>query len=73
MDIKFNFNDNCLQAFKLLKEKLVTAPIVVTSNWSSPFEIMCDVSHYAIGAMLGQRKDKVFRTIYYASQTLNGP
>ena len=27
--------------------------------------------HYAMGAMLGQRIDKIFRAIYYASKTFN--
>ncbi|XP_031277994.1 uncharacterized protein LOC116136420 [Pistacia vera] len=59
-------------AFNLLKEKLVTAPIVVTPNWNNPFEIMCDASDYAIDAALGQRKDKMFQVISYANHTLNG-
>ncbi|XP_030477993.2 uncharacterized protein LOC115695035 [Cannabis sativa] len=53
------------------KDKLISAPIVTTQDWELPFEIMCDASDYAIGAVLGQRVDKVFRTIYYASRTLN--
>ncbi|XP_061343767.1 uncharacterized protein LOC133289783 [Gastrolobium bilobum] len=32
---------------------------------------MCDASDQAIGVVLGQRKDKLFRSIYYASKTLN--
>ena len=32
---------------------------------------MCDVSDYAMGAVLGQRTDKTFRAIYYASKTFN--
>ena len=40
-------------------------------NWTLHFEIMCDASDYAIGAMLGQRKDKKSLVIYYASKTLN--
>ena len=32
---------------------------------------MCDASDYAIGAVLGQRTDKIFKAIYYASKTLN--
>ena len=32
---------------------------------------MCDASDYAIGAVLGQRKDKKPYVIYYASRTLN--
>ena len=32
---------------------------------------MCDASDYAIGVMLGQKRDKTFQVIYYASRTLN--
>ncbi|XP_048231747.1 uncharacterized protein LOC125370420 [Ricinus communis] len=57
-------------AFKLLKEKLTTAPIMVSPNWELPFELLCDSSDFAIGVVLGQRRDKKFRPIYYASKTL---
>ncbi|CAL2247858.1 unnamed protein product [Prunus armeniaca] len=40
-------------------------------HWSLPFELMCDASDYALGAVLGQRKDKKPHVIYYASRTLN--
>ncbi|XP_070034356.1 uncharacterized protein [Nicotiana tomentosiformis] len=53
------------------KEKLVSASIMVTPDWSQPFEIMCDASDVAVGAVMGQRRDKMFRPIYYASRTLN--
>jgi hypothetical protein len=33
---------------------------------------MCDASYYAVGAVLGQRKDGKVHAIYYASKTLNG-
>jgi hypothetical protein len=32
---------------------------------------MCDASDYAVGAVLGQRKECRVHTIYYASKTLN--
>ena len=32
---------------------------------------MCDASDYAMGAILGHRKEKIFRAIYYASKTFN--
>ena len=32
---------------------------------------MCDASDYAMGAFLGQRIEKIFRAIYYASKTFN--
>ncbi|PIN21873.1 DNA-directed DNA polymerase [Handroanthus impetiginosus] len=70
-DIPFNFDDACLDAFNDLKGRLISAPIITVPDWSFPFELMCDASDFAIGAVLGQRKDKIFRSIYYASKTLN--
>ncbi|KAL4312536.1 hypothetical protein GQ457_01G019710 [Hibiscus cannabinus] len=67
----FEFNEDCKKAFNLLKQKLVTAPIVEPPDWEMPFELMCDASDYAVGAVLGQRKGKIFHPIYYASKTLN--
>ena len=67
----FKFDEECELAFKLLKEKLTTTPIIVPPDWSIPFELMCDASDYALGAVLGQRKDKQPHVIYYASRTLN--
>jgi hypothetical protein len=55
----------------LLKEKLVTTPIVTTSDWEKSFELMCDASDYAIGAVVGQQKNNMFHTIYYVNKTLN--
>ena len=67
----FEFDDQCLKAFLFLKEKLVSAPIVVAPNGNSPFELMCDASDYAIGAVLGKKRERTFQVIYYASRTLN--
>ncbi|KAK8572803.1 hypothetical protein V6N13_048370 [Hibiscus sabdariffa] len=68
---KFEFDEACTKAFEILKDKLVTSPIVEPPDWTLPFELMCDASDYAVGAVLGQRKGKVFHPIYYASKTLN--
>ncbi|KAL4297029.1 hypothetical protein GQ457_12G014460 [Hibiscus cannabinus] len=68
---QFEFNEDCTKAFNLLKQKLVSAPIVETPDWTLPFELMCDASDYAVGAVLGQRKGRIFHPIYYASKTLN--
>jgi len=40
-------------------------------DWNLPFELMCDASDFALGAVLGQRVDKVPHAIYYASRTSN--
>ncbi|GKA71090.1 reverse transcriptase domain-containing protein, partial [Tanacetum coccineum] len=53
-----------------INESLTEAPILIAPNWDQPFEIMCDASDYAIGAVLGQRIEKHFRPIHYASKTM---
>ncbi|KAD6119185.1 hypothetical protein E3N88_10456 [Mikania micrantha] len=70
-DVEFVFDDDCLRAFEYLKERLVSAPILIAPDWSQPFELMCDASDFAVGAVLGQRVDKHFHPIYYASKTLD--
>jgi hypothetical protein len=71
-DVAFDFNEKCLAAFRTLKSALVSAPIIQPPDWSQPFEIMCDTSDYAVGAVLGQRKEGRVHAVYYASKTLNG-
>ncbi|XP_071734958.1 uncharacterized protein [Rutidosis leptorrhynchoides] len=71
-DAPFIFSDECIKSFNILKEKLTNAPIMITPNWNIPFELMCDASDFAMGAVLGQRIEKRFQPIYYASKTLQG-
>ncbi|GJT80451.1 reverse transcriptase domain-containing protein [Tanacetum coccineum] len=67
----FIFSNECIQAFEMLKKKLTEAPILIAPDWDLPFELMCDASDFAIGAVLGQRHEKHFRPIHYASKTMN--
>ncbi|GJV89588.1 retrovirus-related pol polyprotein from transposon TNT 1-94 [Tanacetum coccineum] len=66
----FIFSKECIKAFETLKMKLTQAPILVAPDWDLPFEIMCDASDFAVGAVLGQRKTKHFQPIHYASKTM---
>ncbi|GJU78591.1 reverse transcriptase domain-containing protein [Tanacetum coccineum] len=66
----FVFSKDCIDAFETLKKKLTEAPILVVPDWNLPFELMCDASDFAIGAVLGQRKMKHFQPIHYASKTM---
>ncbi|GKC11955.1 reverse transcriptase domain-containing protein [Tanacetum coccineum] len=69
-DTPFVFSQDCINAFETLKKKLTEAPILVVPDWNLPFELMCDASDYAIGAVLGQRKTKHFQPIHYASKIM---
>ncbi|GJT25258.1 reverse transcriptase domain-containing protein [Tanacetum coccineum] len=72
-DIPFEFDDECQKAFELRKEKLTRAPVIVSPNWNLSFELMCDASDFAVGAVLGQKDvfafDK-FRSYLILSKTI---
>jgi hypothetical protein len=75
-DVQFDWTSKCQEAFEKLKGLLTTAPIMQAPDWSLPFELMCEASDFtvgdfAVGAVLGQRKDKKSHVIYYTSKTLN--
>ena len=70
-DVPFVFDEDWKEAFEVLKKALITAPIVQPPDWNLPFEIMCDASDFAVGAVLGQRVDKKLNVIHYASKTLD--
>ena len=72
-DVPFEFDDACLKSFEILKKALTSAPIIQPPDWSLPFEITCDASDYAVGAVLGQTKDRKHLAISYASKTMSGP
>ena len=67
----FEFSEACKKAFDKLKELLTSTSVIQPPDWNVPFEIMCDASDYAVGAVLGQRIGKVYHAIYYASRTSN--
>ncbi|KAA3461892.1 Retrovirus-related Pol polyprotein from transposon 17.6 [Gossypium australe] len=62
----FFFGEACV-----LKRKLITTTIIASPNWGESFVIICDASDYTVGAVLGQKKDKTFHVIHYASKILN--
>lgn len=60
-DVPYVFNKECDKSFRLLKQVLVSTPIVKTPNWTKPFELICDAS--AIGVVLGTRCFTPFTTL----------
>nr|GEW30209.1 reverse transcriptase domain-containing protein [Tanacetum cinerariifolium] len=66
-----NSFQSCLSHLeRMLKRKLTEDPILIALDWDLPFELTCDASDYAIGAVLEQRQDKHFRPIHYANKTM---
>ncbi|GJV26773.1 reverse transcriptase domain-containing protein [Tanacetum coccineum] len=69
-ETSFFFSKECIESFNTLKRKLTEAPILIAPDWDLPFELMCDASDFAIGAILGQQKNKHFQRINYANKTM---
>ncbi|XP_059310968.1 uncharacterized protein LOC132062411 [Lycium ferocissimum] len=59
-EAKFVFDDKCRKTFDELKGRLTTAPVIITPDWSLPFELICHASGFAIDAVLGQKFSVLF-------------
>jgi hypothetical protein len=53
-DCKFQWSEECHQNFDTLKQKMVTAPILVFPDWSKEFHVHVNASSIALGAVLAQ-------------------
>jgi RNase H-like domain found in reverse transcriptase len=53
-DTKFDWNDQCQEAFETLKKQFLQEPILMMLDHSKPFQIESDASKYASGAVLTQ-------------------
>jgi transposase InsO family protein len=67
---KFKWCDKCDEAFKRLKEALITAPVLAYPDFSKPFLIQSDASKFAIGAVLSQIIEGEEHPNAYASRHL---
>jgi hypothetical protein len=54
-----------------LQQALVTAPILVFPNFKIPFHIQTDASQKAIGGVLLQKVDGLFKPVAFASRKLS--
>lgn len=70
-DVRYEWSEECDKAFRHLKEKLTTAPILVHPNFEQQFIVRTDASHFAVGAILSQGKIREDLPICYMSKTLN--
>ena len=51
-DATFNFCNECLKAFNVLKEKLISSPIVIALDYFLLFELMYDASDTSVKVTL---------------------
>ena len=54
---KFKWTPECDEAFRVLKEKLVSAPVLAFPCFTEEFVVDCDASDYGLGAVISQRQD----------------
>ncbi|KAI2643768.1 Retrovirus-related Pol polyprotein [Labeo rohita] len=64
------WGSECESAFQVLKEKLVTAPVLGYADFTKPFYLEIDASHHGLGAILSQEGKEGRRPIAYASRGL---
>ena len=69
--VDFIWNDSYQEALDVLKDKLVTSPILRGPNWALPFHIHTNASNKAIGATLGQLEEKLPDSIYFVNKNLS--
>ena len=62
----FVWDTQCDHSFQTLKEKLITAPVLVLPNPREPFEVYCDASKMGLGGVLMQKG----QVVAYASRQL---
>jgi hypothetical protein len=71
-DIKFQWNDECQHSLDILKEKMVTTPILVFLDWSKEFHVHVDAFAIALGAVLTQSREcDIDHPITFASRKLS--
>jgi hypothetical protein len=63
----FKWADEAERRFNILKEKITKRPILVLPDFGKTFQVRCDASGVAIGAVLSQDN----RLVAYFSEKLN--
>ncbi|KAA0067087.1 Retrovirus-related Pol polyprotein from transposon 412 family [Cucumis melo var. makuwa] len=57
-DQPYDFDQKCNYTFQTIKDALTSMLILITPDWSQPFELMCDASDMVLGLYLVKRRTK---------------
>lgn len=69
--VSFNFNDDCLKAFQILKQELISYPVLRLYDPYAETELHTDASSLALAAILFQKQEsgKLAPIAYYSQAT----
>lgn len=70
-DHKFEWNDNCQDAFEKLKTALITPPVLAFPRFDLDFILTTDASKVSCSGILSNREGRDERPIQYFSRSLN--
>ena len=70
-NVQFSWTEHRQKSWEALKEALVTAPVLKLPVLGKPFALFTDSSDYAIGGVLCQLEDEVYKPVYYLSHQLS--
>lgn len=69
-NVKFHWSDRQEEAFRSIKEHLVSAPVLSCPDFSLPFIVQTDASGFGLGAILSQKHPEGEKVICYLSRSL---
>ena len=73
-DVSFVWDEACVQAFNIIRNKLVQEPILKFPDMSRPFLLTTDASNTGIGYVLSQKDDTGREpAVAYGGRALRGP
>ena len=65
------WTDKQENAFKELKERITSAPILILPKNDEPFRVEVDASNYAIGAVLSQEQEGKWHPVAFHSRLMS--
>lgn len=67
---RFKWTEECETAFKTIKERLASAPVMSCPDFERPFVIQTDASDFGLGAVLSQNFPEGERVVSFISRSL---